>query len=307
MWSQTVSENIHLLGQRAPAHRAALMDALLGLAAPAEEQTLLLTAVAGALIDRFAAAASDDDWRALRAWAEATCKRNARPNVRRLFTSFSTAFSQVFDCEIPELIAPPATAETAPSLEAVDEIDVLCADMLDRIEMNDPKTAEHCRAVSAWCARIARRMSLNRREISMVARGGLVHDVGKSKTPLEILNAPRNLSDDEMNVMRAHAVIGHEIVSSYPKLADLGVMVRSHHERFDGRGYPDQLDRSRIPVYVRIVSVADTFNAMIGRRPYRAPFSPSRAIAELQRAAGTQLDPDVVGALLDVVARKEAA
>jgi HD-GYP domain-containing protein (c-di-GMP phosphodiesterase class II) len=141
----------------------------------------------------------------------------------------------------------------------------------------------------------------------MVARGGLIHDVGKSQTPLEILNAPHKLTDDEMDVMRAHAAIGHEIVSSYPKLADLRVMVRSHHERFDGRGYPDQLDRSRIPVYVRIVSVADTFNAMIGRRPYRAPFSPSRAIAELQSAAGTQLDPDVVRALLDVVAMKEVA
>ncbi|MGH7329022.1 MAG: HD-GYP domain-containing protein [Polyangiaceae bacterium] len=186
-------------------------------------------------------------------------------------------------------------------MEIVDEVDLLCSEMLQRIESNDAKTAEHCRAVSAWCARIARRMSLTRAETTLVARGGLIHDVGKSKVPLEILNAPRKLSDTEMDVMRGHAAVGYEIVKSYPKLSDIAGLVRSHHERYDGRGYPDRLDRTSIPVHVRIVSVADTFNAMIGRRPYRAPFSPSRAIAELQSASGTQLDPDVVRALLDVI------
>jgi putative nucleotidyltransferase with HDIG domain len=150
-------------------------------------------------------------------------------------------------------------------------------------------------------------MGLTNGEAAVVARGGLIHDVGKSKTPLEILNAPRKLTDEEMTIMRDHASIGYQIVTSYPKLAEHAVMVRSHHERFDGKGYPDRLDRTRIPISVRIVSVADTFNAMIGRRPYRAPFSPSRATSELIRSAGTQLDPDVVRAFLDVISATERA
>ncbi|MBV8424919.1 MAG: HD domain-containing protein [Candidatus Eremiobacteraeota bacterium] len=92
------------------------------------------------------------------------------------------------------------------------------------------------------------------------------------------------------------------MIQSQPKLSDFGGMVRLHHERFDGAGYPDGMDRARIPIGVRIVSVADSFNAMIGRRPYRTPFSPAHAAAELQRHAGTQFDPEVVRALIDVIA-----
>ena len=300
-------------------NRTAIKNRLLERVAPADEQTIILHALSDSLIDRFERSADDRSWRPLLQWVEATCNRRARPAVRRLFQSFvpavieATGVDHLHDletalCDIVQRITRTQTdGDPIGRLEIIDEIDLLCSEMLQRIESNDPKTAEHCRAVSAWCARIARRMSLTRAETTLVARGGLIHDVGKSKVPLEILNAPRKLSDTEMDVMRGHAAIGYEIVKSYPKLGDIAGLVRSHHERYDGRGYPDRLDRSSIPIQVRIVSVADTFNAMIGRRPYRAPFSPSRAIAELQSASGTQLDPDVVRALLDVVTGSHAS
>jgi putative nucleotidyltransferase with HDIG domain len=296
------------------ARRREIRQRLLDAVAPPDEQSLVLHALSDGLIEQFVRAAERRTWSHLLQWVEAICSRRPRPAVRRLFQSFVPVLAETLELEgLDELSASllrvleraarkdSVLAQPAPSLEIVDEIDLLCSEMLQRIESNDPKTAEHCRAVSAWCARIARRMSLTRAEITLVARGGLIHDVGKSKVPAEILNAPRRLSDEEMDIIRTHAVLGYEMVQAYPKLADLAGLVRSHHERFDGDGYPDRLDRTRIPIHVRIVSVADTFNAMIGRRPYRAPFSPSRAIAELQRCAGTQLDPDVVRALLDVI------
>jgi putative nucleotidyltransferase with HDIG domain len=308
-----VRENI-TLAKTVVGKRASIKSRLLDSIAPADEQTIILHALSDSLIDRFARAADGRSWVSLLQWAEATCNRRARPSVRRLFQSFvpavtdETGAEHLHDLEtaLSEIVQRIARTQleneqAGGPIEVVDEVDLLCSEMLQRIESNDPKTAEHCRAVSAWCARIARRMSLTRAETTLVARGGLIHDVGKSKVPLEILNAPRKLSETEMDVMRGHAVVGYEIVKTYPKLTDIAGLVRSHHERYDGRGYPDRLDRASIPMQVRIVSVADTFNAMIGRRPYRAPFSPSRAIAELQSASGTQLDPDVVRALLDVI------
>jgi HD-GYP domain-containing protein (c-di-GMP phosphodiesterase class II) len=101
--------------------------------------------------------------------------------------------------------------------------------------------------------------------------------------------------------MREHVTNGYDIVRGHEHLRDFSPVVRSHHERFEGGGYPDNLDRARIPIAVRIVTVADAFNAMIGRRPYRTPLSPDRAMAELRRNAGTQFDPNVVAALIDVV------
>jgi HD-GYP domain-containing protein (c-di-GMP phosphodiesterase class II) len=101
--------------------------------------------------------------------------------------------------------------------------------------------------------------------------------------------------------MRAHAAAGEAIVRRVPELRPFMPAVRSHHERLDGRGYPDGLRAGQIPLMARIVAVADCFNAMIGRRPYRLPMSPARAMEELVRSRGTQLDPEIVDAMVDVV------
>jgi putative nucleotidyltransferase with HDIG domain len=283
---------------------------LLAGASPVQKPTVLLDVLADSLIDRCAEAAGGGTLDPLLDWAESTCRaRIDALSVRSLFLSIGASLTQTIGERGFEAITDRLTPlmrdlrapQAAAGADTVDELDLLLADLVSRVESNDPMTAEHCRAVSAWCGRIAHRLSLTRSESAFVARGGLIHDVGKSLTPLEILQAPRPLTESEWIVMRDHTVVGHSIIADHAQLRDFSGVVRSHHERFDGRGYPDSLERASIPIAVRIVTVADAFNAMIGRRPYRTPLSPDRATSELRRHAGTQFDPNVVAALLDVV------
>jgi putative nucleotidyltransferase with HDIG domain len=185
--------------------------------------------------------------------------------------------------------------------ERLDEQDARIDALVVRLEARDPLSSEHSRAVAGWCARLGRRLGLDANEVAFARRCGLLHDVGKSLTPLEILNAPRALDEREWRVMRAHAAAGEALVRQVRELRPFSPAVRSHHERLDGKGYPDGLRTSAIPLMARIVAVADCFNAMIGRRPYRLPMPPSRALEELVIHRGTQLDPEIVDAMVDVV------
>jgi HD-GYP domain-containing protein (c-di-GMP phosphodiesterase class II) len=128
-----------------------------------------------------------------------------------------------------------------------------------------------------------------------------MHDIGKVKVAGEILKAPRPLTDSEWVVMRAHSLASEEIVSGHKALRSFAPAVRSHHERLDGRGYPDGLVGSQITLATRIVTVADAFNAMIGRRAYRLPISPENALDRLLDNRGRQFDPIVVEAMVSVV------
>jgi putative nucleotidyltransferase with HDIG domain len=181
------------------------------------------------------------------------------------------------------------------------DIDARIDQLISKLELDDPPTAEHSRAVSLWCARIAKRMALTSDDALFVKRGGLIHDIGKMETPKEILHAPRALDDVEWEIMQQHPAQGAAIVAQIPELRSFVGVVRGHHERFDGRGYPDRLTGSDISIAARIVTVADSFNAMIAQRPYRRPFSPTVALEELKRHRGTQFDPRVVEAMIEVV------
>ena len=183
----------------------------------------------------------------------------------------------------------------------LEEVDVLIRSLIDRLELADPLSAEHSQAVSAWCTRIGRRLSLSETEVTYIARCGLMHDIGKVKVAGEILKAPRPLTDSEWVVMRAHSLASEEIVSGHKALRSFAPAVRSHHERLDGRGYPDGLVGSQITLATRIVTVADAFNAMIGRRAYRLPISPENALDRLLDNRGRQFDPIVVEAMVSVV------
>ncbi len=185
--------------------------------------------------------------------------------------------------------------------EPIDEVDARIDAFIVQLEARDPMTSEHSRAVASWCRRLARRLGLDAREETFAARCGLLHDIGKIKTPLEVLNAPRSLSAQEWKMMRAHAAAGEAMVRAVPELRPFAPAVRSHHERLDGTGYPDGLPASAIPLMARIVAVADCFNAMIGRRPYRLPLEPTLALEELFRHRATQFDPEIVDAMADVI------
>ena len=288
---------------------------------PPVDRTVAAEILVMRFVERFAGAVGAADWTRLLNWVDLSCRRyagilpvgtlvaaaakaiadelDAVPGVR-----ISSGELEVVCAEVDRLASRPRLVRDAARHEALDEIDVALDDLITRLDGADQLTAEHSRAVSTWCARLAQRLALTKHDSIYVTRAGLVHDVGKITTPPAILNAPRALDEEEMSVMRHHAVAGAMMVSEIPLVAHLTPAVRNHHERFDGRGYPDGLRASTIPIATRIVTVADAFNAMIGRRPYRPPFSPAIALERLEANRGTQFDPIVVDAMIDVVTNR---
>jgi putative nucleotidyltransferase with HDIG domain len=134
--------------------------------------------------------------------------------------------------------------------------------------------------------------------------GALLHDIGKTAIPRKILGKPTTLTSREFDVIRAHPAMGADVVAALDALSDLADEIRHHHERIDGRGYPDGLSGATIPLSARIIAVADTFDAMTTDRVYRPARSRAEAIEELMRCSGTQLDREVVEAFLVVLDRR---
>ena len=179
--------------------------------------------------------------------------------------------------------------------------DDVVASLLAAIEARDTATCEHSRAVGMWCGRLAKSLGMSAREQDFCAVAGTLHDVGKVSTPTEILQKPGPLDPDEWETMRAHAAAGGRMLERIPALREYASVVRAHHERLDGRGYPDRLSGASIPMTARIVSVADSFHAMISRRPYREALPVPHAIEELRGGSGTQWDGAVIEAMLRIV------
>lgn len=175
------------------------------------------------------------------------------------------------------------------------------AELLERLsaalEARDPYTHGHSRRVTRHSEAIARRMGLTREQVAKIRTAAAVHDVGKITTPRDILNKPGRLTDEEFAAVKLHPVDGAELVAGMAD-PELTAMVRHHHERLDGRGYPDGLEAAEIPLGARIIAVADTFDAITSTRPYRAGAKHKTALDILRKEAGTQLDPAAVAAFL---------
>jgi putative nucleotidyltransferase with HDIG domain len=175
------------------------------------------------------------------------------------------------------------------------------AELLERLsatlEARDPYTHGHSRRVTRHSEAIARRMGLTRVQVAKVRTAAAVHDVGKIKTPRDVLNKPGMLSDEEFAAIKLHPVDGAELVAGLGD-PELTAMVRHHHERLDGGGYPDGLGGADIPLGARIIAVADTFDAITSTRPYRAGAKHKVALDILRKEAGSQLDPAAVTAFL---------
>jgi putative nucleotidyltransferase with HDIG domain len=170
----------------------------------------------------------------------------------------------------------------------------------------DGDTYRHSLEVAATATVVGRRLGLARAELVEVELGALLHDVGKLRLPPHILGKPGRLTEDECRLVRLHPEWGAEMVGRIPGLEAVALIVRLHHERPDGTGYPHGLCRERIPVASRIVSVCDAYGAMTKRRPYREPLDVDAALLELERHAGTQFDPQAVQALAAFVRRADA-
>lgn len=191
---------------------------------------------------------------------------------------------------------------TVANPENVDTFEGRLAALLAALERHDEGTRYHSESVAAWSGRIAKVLGLTRANRTFVERCAILHDVGKLFTPGHILRKPGTLTAEEWAEMRAHAANGADLLASIPQLAEYADVVRAHHERQDGTGYPNRLAASQIPFEASIISVGDSFDAMISKRSYRPPMSPSQAMHELQRCRGTQFEPTVVDTLVSIVA-----
>jgi HAMP domain-containing protein len=166
------------------------------------------------------------------------------------------------------------------------------------VEARDPYTRGHIDRVARYALAIAGELGLETARLPEVEMGAVLHDIGKIGIPDAILRKPGGLAKDEIEAMQAHPRKGVEIIADSKFLAPITAAILHHHERFDGSGYPEGLQGERIPMIARILSVADTFDAMTTDRPYRPGLSREEAIAEIRREVGTQFDPRVVDAFL---------
>ena len=169
------------------------------------------------------------------------------------------------------------------------------------IDAKDHYTYGHSNNVAVLSAAIARAADFKEADIETVRSAGLLHDIGKVGIPEYILSKPGVLTDDEMDVMRSHVVQSINIIKHIPNLIDTVPVVISHHERYDGKGYPRGIKGESIPILGRVICIADSFDAMTTDRPYRKGLSLEQAVYELKKNSGTQFDPSLVEVFISMV------
>lgn len=177
------------------------------------------------------------------------------------------------------------------------------------VDARDIYTRGHSDRVSELSVQIAEYMGKDEAYIERLRVAGLFHDIGKLGIPDNILKKDGVLTAEEYEIIKTHSEIGGRILESLPRFGDIVPIVRSHHERYDGHGYPDGIGRSWIPEESRIIAVADAFDAMTSHRHYRRSLGVEKALSEIARSAGAQFDPDIASAFLemfDVVSSREA-
>jgi putative nucleotidyltransferase with HDIG domain len=174
------------------------------------------------------------------------------------------------------------------------------------VDERDHHTHDHSERVSSYARAIAKALDLSQNDIEVIASAALLHDLGKIGMADDILFNPKRLNPYEMKNAEQHAEIGATLLSKFPLFDKGAILVRHHHEHYDGRGYPDGLKGEGIPLGARIIAVADAYQAMTEDRPYRRALTPREAIARLVKASGTQFDARVVQAFVRVLQENQA-
>jgi HD-GYP domain-containing protein (c-di-GMP phosphodiesterase class II) len=194
------------------------------------------------------------------------------------------------------------TAELEKALDNLQKTYLATMKSLARVvEAKDRTTRGHLDRTQAYGIALARKIDPSLVETPTLGYGFFLHDIGKVGIPEHILCKAGALTPDEWEVMRTHPLLGAQIVEPIAFLRDAVELIRHHHERFDGRGYPDGLAGEEIPVEARIFSVADSFDAMTSDRPYRESIGIERALDEIRAGSGSQWDPDVVTVFLEMM------
>jgi len=162
------------------------------------------------------------------------------------------------------------------------------------VDERDTYTGGHSQRVATYCRLIAKEMGYSDSECDMIYKAGILHDIGKISTPDSVLLKPSKLTDLEYKLVVEHVTIGYNLLSNIPMYKDIAEIILCHHERHDGKGYPKGIQGDEIPVFGRIIKVADSFDAMTTSRIYKARVSLSQAMKELKDCSGTQFHPEVV-------------
>jgi len=167
------------------------------------------------------------------------------------------------------------------------------------IEAKDPYTRGHSDRVTHYSRLIALTMGLDGRQVDVIVRAAILHDVGKIGVPESVLNKPGRLTAEEFRLIQRHPDVGADIVREIRAMGESLDLIRAHHERFDGKGYPRNIAGDSIPLGARIMAVVDTYDAMTSDRPYRQGLPATFAYEEIDRCSGTQFDPEVAKVFLE--------
>ncbi len=219
---------------------------------------------------------------ALKSYAEVVGKRHAQLGI-----NFEEELIQKFNAEH--------------SLSSGNKIFEIATSLAGAIDAKDPYTKDHSASVSRFSEALARAINLPEDEIERIRLGALLHDVGKIGIPETVLKKEGPLSDEEWKIMKQHPSIGVEkVLMPNPLLKDLIPIVKYHHERIDGKGYPEGLTNGDIPFAAKIVAIADTYHALISDRPYRKGMNIEKAISILEEGAGSQWDADLIRTFISI-------
>jgi HD-GYP domain-containing protein (c-di-GMP phosphodiesterase class II) len=194
-----------------------------------------------------------------------------------------------------------AARDLAGSVEGEMQVSGITRTLVEALEAKDPYIKEHLTAVSSLATRIGTEISLPSEQMEALTSGAMLHDVGKIGIPDRILQKSGRLTDDEYAEIKRHPALGVSILAPVREFEPALPVVKHHHERFDGKGYPDGLRGEDIPLIARVVSVADAFDSMVRARPYGYGISREAALQEIEENSGTQFDPRIVRVLLEVV------
>ena len=169
------------------------------------------------------------------------------------------------------------------------------------IDAKDKYTNGHSMRVAKYSKMLAERLGLAESEIEELNKMAMLHDIGKIGVPDAIINKSSSLTDEEYYIVQKHPAVGFDILSEMPEMKGIGAGARWHHERFDGTGYPDGLKGNDIPLYARIIGVADAYDAMTSNRSYRTYMPQDIVKHELEKGRGTQFDPEIADIMLEIL------
>ena len=189
------------------------------------------------------------------------------------------------------------------ALVGMEAAHAVVAALANAVEAKDAQTEHHCERLALFAGRLGMRLGLDVDELDAVTYGALLHDVGKIGVPDHILTKPAPLDEDEWEIIRRHPEIGERICAPLRSFAAFGPIIRHHHERWDGGGYPEGLRGEHIPIGARIVCLVDAFDAITHDRPYRGARTLDKAMSELAAEGGRQFDPALVTLFADEVGR----